>query len=138
MKTKAADYRGSLGYRAVFNRNPLLAKELQYRQDMATESYNKGFYDKLNLNVIPEHLRKYVDQDKKNFAGFYKTSYKGQFYLNGLCHHLTPEYKVNEGFWKTLMNPKNFSSKEEQDRYIQRNLIITNPELQRKAYNLWL
>lgn len=135
MKTKAADYRGILGYRAVFNRNPLLAKELQYRQDMATESYNN---DKLNLNVIPENFRKYANKDEKNFAGFYKTSFKGQFYLNDLDQYLTPEYKVKPGFWKTLMDPKNFSSKEEQDRYIQRNLIITNPELQKKAYNLWL
>lgn len=135
MKTKAADYRGSLGYKAVFNRNPLLAKELQYRYDIARNAYLRGFNGKLNQNIIPQHLRKYISDDGTNFAGFYG---KYSFSLCTISYYQTPEYKVNEGFWSTLMDSRNFSSKEEQDRYIQKNLIITNPELQKKAYNLWL
>lgn len=136
MKTKAADYRGSLGYKAVFNRNPLLAKELQYRYKMASDAYFLGRNNKLDKSIIPQDLRKYINDEGTNFAGFYGKGFT--FHLKAITYNLTPEYKVNQGFWKTLMDPRNFSSKEEQDRYIQKNLIITNPELQKKCYNLWL
>lgn len=124
---KAINYRNK-GYEYIKKHNPILAEELQAR----------FVYCNINYSNYSHKYVKYA-YGYSIFGINPKCYSKHKFNMSFLSLALpyTPEHEKNNSFWKNLLDYKNFSSKQEQDRYIKRNLVLlfTNENLH---YECWI